>query len=677
MRWFHDLKIAIKIVGCFLLVGCFGGVIGFVGILGVYNIEDADLTLYRKFTIATEEIGQLPAIFQRLRLNVSQLISVRSAGEIRDCSATIEQLTKEISKRNAAFESTIHSETVKQSYREYQAALSGFQPSAARIVQWIGEGKRDEAERLMRGDFHQAAQAVETSLDKTLKLEADATGTLAQSNASLGHTVIKLMLTVMVLGTAFTISLGLWLARAVSKPINLVVERVERLQGRCIADLGKASEAMMHGNLSAAIESDGLLLDMDTKDEIGRLARSVNGIIKRTEGTIVSFKKALATLRGVIEETNHLIAAARNGDLRVRGAADKYEGGYRELVAGFNATLDAMVAPIGEASKILESIAERDLTARMCGSYKGDFANIKNAINTAATHLDEALCQVMVMADQVASAAIQIAGGSQSLAQGASDQACSLEKISATVAEMSTTTRQNASSAVEARNLSESACTSTRRGVDNMKLLSEAIDRIKSSSDQTAKIVKTIDEIAFQTNLLALNAAVEAARAGDAGKGFAVVAEEVRNLALRSAEAAKNTGNLIAGSVRNADSGVRINAEVISNLQEINGQVKKVSDVMVAITGASGQQRQGVDHVNLAVDQMNQLTQQTAANAEESASAAEELSGQATEMRAMVARFHLSDATETAGEPRSLARRIGVIPEPETSSPSDQAEAYV
>jgi methyl-accepting chemotaxis protein len=168
------------------------------------------------------------------------------------------------------------------------------------------------------------------------------------------------------------------------------------------------------------------------------------------------------------------------------------------------------------------------------------------------------------------------------------------------------------------------------------------MDLIKKSSDDTAKIIKTIDEIAFQTNLLALNAAVEAARAGEAGKGFAVVAEEVRNLAMRSAEAAKNTADMIEGSVKNAENGVTINQEVMKNLEEINGHAKRVSEVMAEIAAASDQQSQGVGQVNTAMEQMNQLTQQNAANSEESASASEELSAQAQEMRAMVAGFKIS-----------------------------------
>jgi len=174
------------------------------------------------------------------------------------------------------------------------------------------------------------------------------------------------------------------------------------------------------------------------------------------------------------------------------------------------------------------------------------------------------------------------------------------------------------------------------KGTESMQRMSQAIARIKQSSDQTGKIIKTIDEIAFQTNLLALNAAVEAARAGEAGKGFAVVAEEVRNLAQRSAEAARTTADMIEGSVKNADNGVAISKEVAESLGEIAEGSRKVNDLVGEIAAASNEQSQGIDQISTAVTQMDQITQSNAANAEESASASEELSAQAEELSRMV-----------------------------------------
>jgi len=353
---------------------------------------------------------------------------------------------------------------------------------------------------------------------------------------------------------------------------------------------------------------------------------------------------------GPLQMASSYIERISKGDIPPE-ITDHYNGDFNGIKNSLNLcieTLRFLIEKDGGAA--LLAAANKDLTARVKRDYQGAFGKMKESINTLIKNLDEALTQV-------ASASGQISSGSQTLSQGSSEQASSLEEVSSSLQEMASMTKRNADSAKEAQSLSEGALTIADRGVESMKHLSDAIHKIKVSSDSTAKIIKTIDEIAFQTNLLALNAAVEAARAGDAGKGFAVVAEEVRNLAMRSAESAKNTANMIEESVKNAESGVSLNQEVLRNLSEINIQVNKVSAVMAEIAAASKQQSQGVAQVSNAVDKMNQVVQQVAANAEESASAAEELSGQAEEMKGMVGAFHLTGTSNPVSRTARQDRR--------------------
>ena len=235
-------------------------------------------------------------------------------------------------------------------------------------------------------------------------------------------------------------------------------------------------------------------------------------------------------------------------------------------------------------------------------------------------------------AHQVSSASGEVASSSQAQAEGASEQASSLEQTSSSLEEMASQTRHNADNAGQADQAVRETVKMVESGVASMERMNSAISEIKASTAETSKIIKTIDEIAFQTNLLALNAAVEAARAGEAGKGFAVVAEEVRNLAMRSAEAAKNTSELIARSQENADNGVAVTGEVSGQLSAIQESAAKISTLITEISAASKEQAQGIEQVNIGVAEMDKVVQQNAANAEESASAAEELSSHAAEM---------------------------------------------
>ena len=240
---------------------------------------------------------------------------------------------------------------------------------------------------------------------------------------------------------------------------------------------------------------------------------------------------------------------------------------------------------------------------------------------------------LMEGSNQTVAAATQVSAASQSLAEGASQQAASLEETSSSLEEMSSMTRRNTESAQKANELAKQARVAADHGATDMQAMSAAMEAIKTSSGDIAKIIKTIDEIAFQTNILALNAAVEAARAGEAGMGFAVVADEVRSLAQRSAQAAKETAAKIEGAIANTDQGVHISAKVAQGLQQIVDRIRQVDELVAEVAAASKEQSQGTDQVNTAIAQMDKVTQANAANAEETASAAEELNAQAETLK--------------------------------------------
>jgi len=412
---------------------------------------------------------------------------------------------------------------------------------------------------------------------------------------------ITLMVTLLIVSVVIALFFGIYISGLISKPLSEIV--------KMIIEIG-------HGHL-------GGRLRLDRDDEIGVLARTMDSFADNMQNVVIGTMKKISV-----------------GDLSTKiDLKDPND----EISAALKGTIDELHALIiDDGGKVLQAAAAKDLSQRLKGNYKGVYATMKDNINTVLRSLDEALNQVSEAVGQVSSASGQISSGAQSLAEGASEQASSLEEVSSSLEEMSSMTKQNADNSNHAKLLATEAKAAANEGDASMKKMAEAIREIKQSSDNTAKIIKTIDDIAFQTNLLALNAAVEAARAGEAGKGFAVVAEEVRNLAMRSAEAAKNTANMIEESVKNADGGVKITEEVAKSLGQIVDRTQKVGDLIAEIAAASNEQALGIEQVNTAVAQMNQVTQSNAANSEESASASEELSSQAAELANMVNEFTLS-----------------------------------
>jgi len=363
----------------------------------------------------------------------------------------------------------------------------------------------------------------------------------------------------------------------------------------------------------------------------GALALGVGVVIAGVRGAVT----------GLLSQTDRIRQAATEGRLHERGDPDAVSGEFRQVIEGLNATLDTFVSPLREATGTLESLSQYDLRARMNESYGGEYGRMAAAVNGTAGALDGALKQVADAVAQVSDAARQIASSSQSLAQGATEQAGSLEETSSSLEQMSSMTKQNADNTVQARTLAESTKVAAEKGGADMGRMVDAMEKIRVAAEGTSEIIKDINEIAFQTNLLALNAAVEAARAGDAGRGFAVVAEEVRNLALRSKEAAKKTEELIKQSVKFANDGESITKEVAGDLTEIVGSVGKVTGIVGEIAAASQEQAKGIEQINKAIVQMDKVTQQAAGNAEESSSAAEELAGQSQALASLISQFKL------------------------------------
>ena len=371
-----------------------------------------------------------------------------------------------------------------------------------------------------------------------------------------------------------------------------------------------------------------------------------------------------------------LITAAAAGDLNERIDVAKFEGFLKGLGEGINSLIEAVVAPIRENIRVATSLSEGDLREEMTGDFKGEYLEMQTSLNQTINNLRGMVGQIQTSSGSMVSAAGEIAQGNADLSQRTEEQASSLEETASSMEELTSTVRQNADNARQANQLAAGARDQAEQGGEVVQKAVSAMGEINSSSKKIADIIGVIDEIAFQTNLLALNAAVEAARAGEQGRGFAVVAGEVRNLAQRSAGAAKEIKTLIQDSVEKVEDGSRLVDQSGQTLGEIVASVKKVSDIIAEIAAASQEQSSGIDQVNKAVTQMDEVTQQNAALVEEAAAASESMDEQARGLQKLMEFFKAdgtSEAMSMGSAPAQAAPKSAAAPKPAAARPAAAA----
>jgi methyl-accepting chemotaxis protein len=348
------------------------------------------------------------------------------------------------------------------------------------------------------------------------------------------------------------------------------------------------------------------------------------------------------------QDVERVISAAIDGDLAQRLALEGKQGFFASLCKQINTLLDVNQRVFDDLGRVLNSLAQGRLTEKVTTDYKGTYARIRDDINLTVEKLVNVVEQIQMSSDIVNSSAMQLAGGNDNLSRRTTEQAASLEETAASIEELTSTVRHNADNASQANQLATATRGLAEKGGEVVTRAVAAMGAINTSSRQIADIISVIDDIAFQTNLLALNAAVEAARAGEQGRGFAVVAAEVRTLARRSAESAKEIKSLIQDSVAKVDNGSQLVDESGRTLDEIVGSVKRVTDLIAEITAASREQATGVDEINKAVTQMDQVTTQNAALVDEASAGTHALAEQARALAQVVAFFDLGSARRKA-----------------------------
>jgi methyl-accepting chemotaxis protein len=462
-------KLRTKLLAGFLVVAAIAGVIGSIGIVNMINIDNKDTLMYTNMTVPITNLLYITEYFQRVRINLRELLLAKTESEIREIEKAIDGYSEQIVDNANKFEKSILTEAGKQEFNHFVQVRNVYRGYLDQILTLVKAGRLEEANALISGDAYKAAMAEQEAIDGLVKNKIDLAGKTSAENSQSATISVTIMVTFTILGVVISVILGLWLGiLVISKPLI------------------KISDTLKNGS------------------------------------------------------------------------------------------------------------------------------------------------------GQIALASNQLSSSSQEIANGATEQASSIEETTSSMEELASMVKQNVTNAQEASNLAEKASASSKDGYAQMEKMLESMTEINKSSDQIKKIIKVIDDIAFQTNILALNAAVEAARAGEAGMGFAVVADEVKNLANRSAEAAKETSSMIEDSIKRTEAGVQIASKMADVFKDILATVLKVTEMSREVETASKQQDSGINQVNKAIVQFDEVVQANASSAEETASSAEELLAQVENLNEVV-----------------------------------------
>jgi len=604
----RSISLRARVLSAFGLVALLLAAVGLHGIATGRGFAEQSATLYRSDVVPMSHVNRISLAFLSARVDVRDALTSLQLGD----TAAMARFHKralarvgEVERLGEEYARTIRGDEEQRLFDAYQDALGAFKAVAVRVVETTAAGRGNEAARIVMNECVPGAERVTEAILALMnhKQAAAAAFDRAAQEAAAGSA--RLQASMVIGGALAAFMLGLLIVGSVVRPVRQALA---------------CARAMADGDLTQQQPVTG-------RDEVSEM--------------LVEMGRASRTLDALVDEQRSLAGKHRiDGAFGARMPVDRFAGAYGEVARSINDLLDTHISVKDKVVEAMTGYSQGDLRLKM-EPLPGEAAAVSDAVDAVQASLATIISQIKEATDSIHTAAKEIAQGNTDLSQRTEQQASSLQQTASSMEELTSTVKQNSENAKQANQLAIGASDVAVRGGAVVGEVVRTMDEITAASKKISDIISVIDGIAFQTNILALNAAVEAARAGEQGRGFAVVATEVRNLAQRSAAAAREIKALIGDSVQKVESGSRLVGEAGTTIREVVQQVKRVTDIMSEISAASMEQSSGIEQVNTAVTQMDEVTQQNAALVEQAAAAAESLQEQAESLADAVSVFKL------------------------------------